>query len=225
MIKSSVLSVVLFLPSWSNSFVISPSRSATIRNEIKLLHELTTLFMSDEEEGTPTLKKRRRKRKKKAEETSVVEAEEIGTPTEILEEVMDLRIREAPVELQVQDIREAVGGVVLSSPSTSSSKSTPMTTSVANIPSMPAASTSANNDSFASLLEDAKRMQAETSTDNDDDEEGGNVKAKVRNVLSTIVTADFFVVCFFLLWFLVGIISRSITDDATIQIAFNSKYS
>ena len=53
--------------------------------------------------------------------------------------------------------------------------------------------------------------------------EEASVKTTIRNALSTLVTADFFVVCGFLLWFLVGIFCSSVLKDDTIQIAFNSK--
>jgi hypothetical protein len=79
------------------------------------------------------------------------------------------------------------------------------------------------DDSLQQLLEDAKRMQQENMT-NKDNGEGGNVKTTIRNALSTLVTADFFVVCGFLLWFLVGIFCSSVLKDDTIQIAFNSKW-
>jgi hypothetical protein len=46
----------------------------------------------------------------------------------------------------------------------------------------------------------------------------------LRNILSTIVTIDFFVVCMFLVWFLSGIVIRSISGNDTIQIAFNNQF-
>ena len=55
-------------------------------------------------------------------------------------------------------------------------------------------------------------------------EEGEDIKSKIRDVVSTIVTADFFVVCGFLLWFLAGIFQSNVLGDDTIQIAFNSKF-
>lgn len=62
--------------------------------------------------------------------------------------------------------------------------------------------------------------------ENDDVEEesGSGTKATIRNALSTLVTADFFLVCAFLLWFLAGIFCSSVLKDDTVQIAFNSNF-
>lgn len=87
-------------------------------------------------------------------------------------------------------------------------------------------------DSLEQLLEDARRMKEEDGGGSGDsaaggllsDEEGTGLKEIIRNVLSTIVTADFFVVCGFLLWFLAGIFWRAVFDDDSVQIAFNSEY-
>ena len=56
------------------------------------------------------------------------------------------------------------------------------------------------------------------------DEEGRGIKSAIGNALSTIVTADFFVVCGFLVWFLLGIFCSSILKDDTVQIAFNNNF-
>ncbi|KAL3900960.1 MAG: hypothetical protein SGARI_006146, partial [Bacillariaceae sp.] len=85
------------------------------------------------------------------------------------------------------------------------------------------------DDSLAQLLQDAKRMKEEQGSSDGgggllSDEEGTGIKEIVRNVLSTIVTADFFVVCGFLLWFLAGILWRAAFNDDSVQIAFNSEY-
>jgi hypothetical protein len=89
--------------------------------------------------------------------------------------------------------------------------------------------------SLEQILEDARRMKAEDGSDLGDvaggnnnniimSNEGGNdIKEAIRNVLSTIVTADFFVVCGFLLWFLAGIVWRAVFNDDSVQIAFNSE--
>jgi len=52
-----------------------------------------------------------------------------------------------------------------------------------------------------------------------------SVVETARNVISTVVTVDFFVVCFFLVWFLAGIATRSLTDNDAVQIAFNNQFS
>lgn len=93
-------------------------------------------------------------------------------------------------------------------------------------------SRSSLDDSLDQLLEDARRMKAEEGEElNSDggsgllfDEEGRGIKSAIGNALSTIVTADFFVVCGFLVWFLLGIFCSSILKDDTVQIAFNNNF-
>mmetsp|Transcript_22467 Transcript_22467/g.27087 ORF Transcript_22467/g.27087 Transcript_22467/m.27087 type:complete len:151 (+) Transcript_22467:3-455(+) len=91
-------------------------------------------------------------------------------------------------------------------------------------------------DSLSQLLADARQMreqedasaaasQKRIGDDDDDDEKGGiTVPESVRNVISTIVTADFFLVCALLVWFLTGIATRAIFHNDTIQIAFNNNF-
>lgn len=74
-------------------------------------------------------------------------------------------------------------------------------------------------DPIQRMLIDAKRMQ--TMEDNKNDSAGNsNINSQdttttdigntIRNVISTIVTVDFFVVCVFLLWFIAGVFSSYI---------------
>lgn len=83
--------------------------------------------------------------------------------------------------------------------------------------------------SLDQLLEDVRLMTEEEKDAKSEggvfsDAEGKGVKEMIGNALSTIVTADFFVVCGFLVWFLVGIFCSSILKDDTIQIAFNNNF-
>jgi hypothetical protein len=105
------------------------------------------------------------------------------------------------------------------------------------------------NDMMAQLLKDARQMSLEPTSELDQGggffqnilggffndaetkvaatagrEQEGAVKSTMRNVLSTIVTIDFFVVCGFLLWFLAGIVVRSTTGNDAVQIAFNNQF-
>jgi hypothetical protein len=48
-----------------------------------------------------------------------------------------------------------------------------------------------------------------------------SIPGAIKEVVSTIVTIDFFVVCGLLLWFVAGIFSSYILKDDTVQIAFN----
>lgn len=213
------------------------------------LHRMSS---SDEETTTPgtPLKKRRRKRKattkeEEEEESSSsaveisdekVEQEETPPPNEeetakeetTQPEMIDLKPRDdTAVELKIRDVREVVGVVPESSsqqPTPSSIDTSSFTTVNTPESSNAFASTSNESSSFDQLLEDARRMQAQSG-----DLEGGgegeeNLKGKIRNVLSTIVTADFFVVCGFLVWFVAGIFCSTILNDDTVQIAFNSNF-
>eukprot|EP00980_Cylindrotheca_fusiformis_P022876 scaffold9857_cov127-Cylindrotheca_fusiformis.AAC.22 len=182
--------------------------------------------MSTDDDATSSLPKRRRKRKKKEAEDS-----ETGIMEETKEDEpeLDWKLRDSePVELQVRDIREIIGGNVSSEPSSAAPNPESPTSSAVSKggvldPESPARASSGSSDSsFEVLLEDARRLRADS-----DDVDGGNddgIKAKVRNVLSAIVTADFFVVFGFLLWFLAGIAFRAIFDDTSVQIAFNNNF-
>ena len=90
--------------------------------------------------------------------------------------------------------------------------------------------------SFEQLLEDAKKMQEQELEDKKDDDsnssslinalgdsDGTSIKSVVGDALSALVTADFFLVCAFLVWFLVGIFCSSVLKNDFVQIQFNSK--
>jgi len=192
------------------------------------------LFMSSEDDNV-TPKRRRRRKKVGITDDSNEDIQEVETTEdasgndEIAEESVDLELRaRAPVTLEVQDVRGLVGGVpsVKAAPTTTTmtaeSKSAPTPTTSDQSLEVPADRT-VPDDSFAQLLEDARRMSedSEDSGDNGDGDE--SIKVKARNILSTIVTADFFVVFGFLLWFLAGIGFRAVFNDDSVQIAFNSK--
>ena len=189
-------------------------------------------MVSEESEQTSPKRKRRRKRKDVDESSPATSGmskddtknvdEDPATPT------VELKPRnDSPVELQVMDIREAVGrksvknnvqANTIQSPSTTI---TPPSDSSPSVPTSLSSSSPDMDDSLRRLLEDARAMQ-ETEGGEADDEDG-NVKAKIRNALGTLVTVDFFIVCGFLLWFLLGIFCSSVLKDDTVQIAFNSK--
>jgi hypothetical protein len=235
--------LILILPTLISCFVVQPARIAGGLQ----FHKNNGLYMSGEEDGTASLPNRRRKRKKKVEvdsEVVVMEEEKEAEPeldwkprdsaeddseAVVMEEEkeaepeLDWKPRNsAPVDMQVRDVREILGGVVSSEPSVSAPSFT-ASPSVSNLESPVMASSASSDDSFKQMLEDARRMQ-DDSGDDVDSEIDDSIKAKVRNVLSTIVTADFFVVLGFLFWFLAGIAYRAAFDDASVQIAFNSKY-
>ncbi|KAL3945198.1 MAG: hypothetical protein SGBAC_000736 [Bacillariaceae sp.] len=188
------------------------------------------MFMSGDDD---TVSPRRRRRRKKIasditdvneDDQEAIIAEDTSGDDEILEPPIDLKPRaRAPVTLEVQDVRGIVGGA----PSVKATTTT-MTTESENNPTTSdqslesPADGNVPDDSFAQLLADARSMKADIGETDDGDE--GSIKAKARNILSTIVTADFFVVFGFLIWFLAGIGFRAVFNDDSVQIAFNNNF-
>jgi len=80
-------------------------------------------------------------------------------------------------------------------------------------------SSSSSSSSLEQLLADAKKMRQDEGVETSSAEQESSLT--IRSVLSTIVTADFFVVCALLLWFLAGIFCSYVIKDDTVQIAFN----
>eukprot|EP00577_Skeletonema_sp_RCC1716_P020585 CAMPEP_0113417200 /NCGR_PEP_ID=MMETSP0013_2-20120614/25524_1 /TAXON_ID=2843 ORGANISM="Skeletonema costatum, Strain 1716" /NCGR_SAMPLE_ID=MMETSP0013_2 /ASSEMBLY_ACC=CAM_ASM_000158 /LENGTH=297 /DNA_ID=CAMNT_0000304309 /DNA_START=16 /DNA_END=909 /DNA_ORIENTATION=- /assembly_acc=CAM_ASM_000158 len=80
------------------------------------------------------------------------------------------------------------------------------------------------DDSLEQLLADARSMRASTDRDAQPTEEGTPIKDKIFDVISTIVTIDFFVVIGLLAWFLLGIFCSSVLKDDTVQILFNNNF-
>jgi hypothetical protein len=135
--------------------------------------------------------------------------------------------------IPIRDIRELA--------STSRSATTASTNTAASTSASAAAGTrktrndddmddDGDNDPLAQLLRDAATMRrAEQQQAIDGGESSGRrpiattrqITSTIRNVLSTIVTIDFFFVCALLLWFLAGIVGSNIFHDDTVQIAFN----
>jgi hypothetical protein len=204
---------------------LSPSLVSIGENFRNVQKDVTLLHMSEGEE-TPA-QKRKRKRRKKVEaapalKEDVAEVEEIATPVSVVE----LKPRESsPVQLQVRDVRELVGGASVSASSSSSSAPASPVATTSRTDSSPSTSFSSNtlDDSLERLLADAKTMKDDAG-DEEDDSEVGSVKASIGKVVSTIVTADFFLVMVFFVWFMGGIFCSSVLKDDTVQIAFNSKF-
>ena len=81
------------------------------------------------------------------------------------------------------------------------------------------------DDPIDELLADARRMredsggqgQSKTTTTK-------GAKETIFEVISTIVTVDFFVVLALLVWFLAGIFCSYVLKDDTVQIAFNMNF-
>jgi hypothetical protein len=168
-------------------------------------------------------RRKKRSRRKKAEDDTYLESDDIAEVKESTTAVPSsgtLQPRKESPPLKIKDVRELVGSTTTYSrtPSSSSSNdesgkkssaraSSPVTTSIKNLDSV--AGDDSENDPLARLLADAKEMQAMNSKDDVVGETlrkgGGGVGNTVRNIISTIVTVDFFVVCALLVWFLAGI--------------------
>ena len=84
------------------------------------------------------------------------------------------------------------------------------------------ASRGARDDPIDQLLADARRMRASSSAEGQTKTKG--VKETIFEVISTIVTVDFFVVLALLVWFLAGIFCSYVLKDDAVQIAFNMNF-
>lgn len=78
------------------------------------------------------------------------------------------------------------------------------------------------DDSMEQLLADARKMRSTSSKAVE--EKGKTATDTVFEIISTIVTIDFFVVVALLVWFLAGIFCSSVLKDDTVQIAFNMNF-
>lgn len=83
-----------------------------------------------------------------------------------------------------------------------------------------------DDDAFARLLRDAEQMrQGAAGSDvggSSSSSTGFSVPSAAKNAISTLITADFFLICAFLLWFLAGIFASAVLKDDAVQIAFNN---
>lgn len=192
------------------------------------------------QEGAAARKTRRRKRRivtpTVVEEETAAEEDASAPPPPAVPR------QDAPVALAVTDVRNLVGGeatVATSSTTSRTSQSgrdalvmeSKASDAAVSSPSSSVAPTNSlsTDDALARLLQDAREMQAANGGDGansnlaDKDNEPSIPKV-ISQVLSTVVTVDFFVVCGFLLWFLAGIFQSYVLQDDTIQIAFNSNF-
>lgn len=205
----------------------------------------TALHATVEDDQVP---KRKRKRKKKVQAVDVEDLtmsntnEKESKPSEPKSAPPALELKpfeDVPVELEVQNILasssepepSAISTIISMFSSITGSNDRSMTpessTTEDNFSAMNSFEAAPLDDSLDQLLEDARLMTEEEKEKKGgvlSDEDGAGVKAMIGNALSTIVTADFFVVCGFLAWFLLGIFCSYILKDDTIQIAFNNNF-
>ena len=220
LVVSCLLSTVLSFP------LLLPNSSRGNYNRLVLPR-----FMSNSE---PSSKRTRRTRRK----------EETDNSVEALPPVMDWKPRsDDVVQLKIADVRDVVAGKVNTG-----------RIEEQNSPPLPVIKVKDfidNNDddeladdeeweyydddddpnnlkstplnSLEQMLADAKSMRSEKIEKTGEDFSVES-PTSLKNILSTIVTADFFFVCALLVWFLAGIFSSSVLKDDTIQIAFNSNF-
>ena len=178
------------------------------------------IFLSNEEP------KRRRKRVQRKDTPDIsASTEEEAIPAVVVPDrtpvvVPDLKPRDdAPVELTIQDIRNVVSGksaVGDYSPKqdTSERKASFYQRTVDD-------KNDSLDDSLKQLLADAREMRQDVVGGSGEDDGSVSIPDSFRNILSTIVTIDFFVVCALLIWFLAGIFASYVLKNDAVQIAFN----
>ena len=217
------------------------SPSIQSRNPLLFNSPRSSVTILPETSSGDNIPKRKRKRKKKVQVVEDEEPEIAAEPEPVVEAppVVELKPRDdTPVQLQVTNI---LASDAPPEPSTVSQISSMLSSVMGSKEeeSQPTTASSESNvassfeskpldDSMSQLLEDVRVMNEEEKESKKggmlSDSEGTGVKAMIGEVLSTIVTADFFLVCGFLLWFLLGIFARSVFNDDTIQIAFNNNF-
>merc|ERR1711971_93216 len=81
-----------------------------------------------------------------------------------------------------------------------------------------------SSSSLESILADARKMReaakGESAVVEEKEEETGSLKSSAINVLSTIVTVDFFIVVALLLWFFTGIFFSYVFKNDSIYTTF-----
>lgn len=211
--KSSLFITPPNLQSSSNVFFkFSNRRVATF---IQLAED----FNAEEESGAPSVPKRKKRIRRKdksliSETITDAEEAELSGEEQDMEEPSIMRTSSNKfVEMEVPDIRAITqsGGV------------SPVDNEEYEYESDDGEEDEGvsvkNDDSLEGLLADAKRLRASKDTSNE--EEGFSVIPIIKNVISTIVTVDFFIVCVLLLWFLTGVFSSYVLKADAIQVAFN----
>eukprot|EP00804_Cyclotella_cryptica_P016604 CCRYP_001926-RA/>CCRYP_001926-RA protein AED:0.43 eAED:0.43 QI:150/1/1/1/0.5/0.33/3/1152/278 len=206
------------------------------RNRGNIAVEMAT---SGDGEGGGTKKRRKRKDGKQFTSNTDANPETTTAANDAVEDTtVPIQPKQNTVVMQVRDIRDVLSGVE-SAPSSSreevlqddeeweyyeedeedSKASNPDRTKMGRT----------QDDSMEQLLADARRMRASTAGTGDDGVQSTNEKGKAMSdtffeVVSTIVTIDFFVVIALLVWFLAGIFCSSVLKNDAVQIAFNMNF-
>ena len=192
---------------------------------------ITKMNMSSS--GSDGSKKRRRKRKDGRQYAPPATIE--STATKVEAAVPTAQPQQNTVVMQVRDIRSVVSGDITTTTTDvvedevlgpdeeweyyeeedngyATSASTPIDNNTGNL----------QDDSMEQLLADARKMRASTASQTELKEK--TMSDTAFEVISTIVTIDFFVVMGLLVWFLLGIFCSSVLGNDTVQIAFNMNF-
>ena len=228
---SCLLLSLLALISRVRSFqaIYTPSSSLLMTSLTTTRQRARRMTSSDAGDDAEPKKRKRRKRKVAPPPPAAVEEDDPPASAAVettSEPILQPRGDREGVSMRVQNI--------MSSPPSTTTTTTnePRATKPTYIPSgesevQDLVSNYAKNDAddgddpLARMLRDARAME-NGANDDATGESGSSLTAKVQNVISTIVTVDFFVVCALLVWFLVGIGASAVAKDDTIQIAFNN---
>ena len=178
-------------------------------------------------------KKRRRKRKDGRQYAPPATIE--STATKVETAVPTAQPQQNTVVMQVRDIRSVVSGDVTTTADVEDEVLGPdeeweyyeeeeEEDGYATIASTPIDNNTGKfeDDSMEQLLADARKMRASTTSQTELKEK--SMSDTVFEVISTVVTIDFFVVMGLLVWFLVGIFCSSVLGNDTVQIAFNMNF-
>ena len=196
-------------------------------------------------------KKRVRRKSQVSEETTLATRTEQPTDRPAAATIPDPKTRrdDSVVTVPIYDVRDLVGGgtttTTTTTPTATSIKSAAATTRQQDTNPLSVAAATSRSDSrrnddnddddpLARLLIDAKEMQEQANNKNSRDNSNSkidnssnarnSVVATLQQVLSTIVTVDFFLVLALLAWFLAGIFCSAVLKDDAVQIAFNNNF-
>jgi len=190
---------------------LSPFVSSTHKTTLDRISCKNTFLQLSQDENDETksdpnsTQKRRRRTRRKAD--SILSEEADGIAEEPADEVLIGTSSTQFVEMEVPDIRSITSGATTGSVNSDDDEYEYYDDD------------DDEDSSLEGLLADAKRLRASKGTT--EEEEEVNIGPVIKNVISTIVTVDFFVVLALLAWFLAGIFGSYVLKTDTVQVAFN----
>lgn len=176
---------------------------------------MTSLSLSGIDEGNSSGKKKRRRRRKK----NTLDESDEGTAVVVpSNEVVAAESEENDgvdgsdnfVQVETKDVRDTLSSSRFSTPVANDDYEEEDADDDGD--------DDVSSDPFQNLIADARRLRKDADKDS---QEGFDLPQKIKEVISTIVTVDFFVVFGLLLWFLAGIFCSYVIKNDAVQIAFN----